>query len=150
MAILIITLIIVFIGLWYSGLYYNCSYFKKARAIEFVKLKELLNERCELMTVLADGIGRTDVKELCEKALAESNIESRVAIENLLTKAFVELQSQEGIVVEEALSLVEAQLKDMVKSYNECTDTYNRVVANFLIRVTARIAELSPAEKLQF
>ena len=150
MTVLIVAIVIVVVGLWYSGLYYNCSYFKKARAIKFVELKELLNRRCELMILLADGVDRTDIKELCDKALAESNIESRVTIENQLTKAFVELQSLEGVVIEDELSLVEAQLKDRVKSFNEFTDIYNRVVANILIRVTARIAELSPAEKLHF
>ena len=150
MTVLIVSIVVVFIGLWYSGLYYNCSYFKRARAIKFVELKELLNERCELMTVWADGVGRTDIKELCDKALAESNIDVRVAIENQLTKAFIELQCDCSVVINQDLCMVQAKLKDRVKSFNESTDIYNRVVANFLIRVTARIAELSPVEKLHF
>ena len=106
MTVLIVSIVVVFIGLWYSGLYYNCSYFKRARAIKFVELKELLNERCELMTVWADGVGRTDIKELCDKALAESNIDVRVAIENQLTKAFIELQCDCSVVINQDLCMV--------------------------------------------
>lgn len=148
MTILIIAIVLVLVGLWYSGLYYNCSYFKSERLRGFVQLKELLNRRCELLSILADRVERIDVKELCDSALSESNVDKRVQIENEISKVIKEFDSDINIVMDEALCRVEGELKDGAKEFNLATENYNKSVSRGMIRVTAKIAELLPGETL--
>ncbi|MBE6334829.1 MAG: hypothetical protein E7071_08445 [Bacteroidales bacterium] len=148
MTVLIISIAVVFIGLWYSGLYYNCSYFKKERIKMFIQLKELLNRRCELLSILADGVERSDIKELCDSALSEADIDKRVQIENEISKVIKEFNSDNNIVMDETLCRVEGELKDVAKEFNLATENYNKSVSRGMIRVTAKIAELLPGETL--
>ena len=144
MAILIITLIIVFIGLWYSGLYYNCSYFKKEREKKFIALKELLNKRCELLASVAESSCKEELAKLCEEALSESDIDKRIELEYQITKAFIELDGDNTIVMGEALYRAQDSLVEPVKEFNVATEIYNKAVSNFMIKHTAKIAELLP------
>lgn len=148
MTILIIAIVLVLLGLWYSGLYYNCGYFKSERLKMFVQLKELLNRRCDLMTDLGQSVKRPDLVELCEKALAEADIDKRIEIECEISAIFKEFDYDNNIVVSEALYSVEDKLRVGANSFNDATDRYNVAVSNGLIKMTARIADLAPAPSL--
>ncbi len=148
MTILIVAIVLVLLGLWYSGLYYNCSYFKTERLKEFVLLKELLNRRCELLSILAERVESADVKGLCDCALSESDMDKRVQIENEISKVIKQFDNDLNIVMDEVLCRVEAELRDGVKQFNFATENYNKAVSRGLIRITAKIAELLPGEIL--
>ena len=114
----------------------------------FIQLKELLNRRCELLSILADRVERSDIKELCDRALSEADIDKRVQIENEISKVIKEFNSDNNIVMDETLCRVEGELKDSAKEFNLATENYNKSVSRGMIRVTAKIAELLPGETL--
>lgn len=148
MTILIVAIVLVLLGLWYSGVYYNCSYFKNERLKSFIIMKELLNRRCELLSSLAVSIRRSDLGDLCEMALAESNIEKRVDLESEISAIFKELDYDNNIVMSEAIYNVEGQLKNSAESFNIATDNYNIAVSNFLIKMTAKVADMNPGQNI--
>lgn len=148
MEILIVALGLVLISLWYAGLYYNCSYFKKEREKKFVILKELLNRRCELMASLAESCHNEELAKLCDEALSESDIENRIQLESKISKAFIEFDNDNSVVMGEALYRVQDSLIEPVKEFNVATDIYNKSVSNFLIRLTAKVANLLPGKTI--
>lgn len=168
MTVVIIALVVVLVALWYAGLYYRCAGYREERTKQFDTLKSVMDSRGELIKnmIVVCGDKLPDCKaegnrigELVEKSIATTKIDERLTIEKelsgLIKRYISAVQMDSGLSknqdiqdISDSIHDVERYLSGCKEEFDKITEYYNYSVNNFLIRITAKVTDLYPAQFL--